>query len=135
MIRLINDRPALDMDYVGLTGIGCYLWWRICWLNRQNDKASIQTSAKLQEHLIYQIDWIYDTIYKEQGDTFSERFEPMPFFWLLDGLREKGFYKTKVEALFRLVEIVQNSVFSVDKSSFVEKLIPQNALRIYNAKF
>ena len=135
MIRLINDRPALDMDYVGLTGIGCYLWWRICWLNRQNDKASIQTSAKLQEHLIYQIDWIYDTIYKEQGDAFSERFEPMPFFWLLDGLREKGFYKTKVEALFRLVEIVQNSVFSVDKSSFVEKRIPQNALRIYNAKF
>lgn len=135
MIRLINDRPALDMDYVGLTGIGCYLWWRICWLNRLNDKESIQTSAKLQEHLVYQIDWIYDTIYEEQEKTFSEKFDPKPFLWLLDGLGEKGFYKTKVKELAKLVKDVQNRVFSVDKSSFIESTIPQNALKIYNAKF
>lgn len=135
MIRLINDRPAIDMDYVGLTGIGCYLWWRICKLNKQKDITSVQTSAKLQEHLVYLIDWIHDTIYKEQECAFSEKFEPRPLLWLLDGLRKTGFYKTKVEALVGLVNTIVNMVPTVDGSYFNESTIPQHALKIYNTKF
>ena len=50
--RLVNKRPVLDMDYVGLTGIGCYLWWRIEALGVLKDKDSTYVSAKLQEYMI-----------------------------------------------------------------------------------
>lgn len=135
MIRLINNRPILDMDYVGLTGIGCYLWWRICSLNKENNKASIYTSAKLQEHLIYHIDWIYDTIYKEQEYAFSEDFEPIPFLWLLHQLQEYGFYKTKLMELIELLKNTKKAIFNREVLYVEESTILQNALKIYNTNF
>lgn len=135
MIRLINNRPVLDMDCVGLTGIGCYLWWRVCYLNKQSDKISKYTSARLQEHLVYHIDWMYDTIYKDQKYAFSEMFEPIPFLWLLYGLHEKGFYKIKIKELIELLGSIKKDILNVDVFSFGESSILQNALKIYNANF
>lgn len=135
MIRLINDRPTLDMDYVGLTGIGCYFWWRVCCLNKHNDKVSQFTSVRLQEYLIYHIDWMYDTIYKDKEYAFSEDFEPVPFLWLLHELQNCGFYKSKVQELTELFKKTKKDILNIDASSFEENTILQNTLKIYNANF
>lgn len=135
MIRLINNRPTLDMDYVGLTGIGCYLWWRICYLDKQSDKTSLYMSAKLQEHLIYHIDWMYDTIYNNQEYAFSDDFDEIPFLWLLQGLHEKGVYKTKINELTELLKHTKKDMFYIDVSFVEHNVILQNALKIYNSNF
>jgi len=131
MIRIINKRPILDMDFVGLTGIGCYLWWRIKRLNFTADTQSVANTMLLQEYLIYYIDWLYDVIEAEEKDVFSSIFEPAPLRWLLGGLANDGFYKTRVTVI---VNLISSYGINLNKeSSRIETInIVRTALKIYN---
>lgn len=132
VIRLINKRPVLDMDYIGLTGIGCYLWWRIKTLEAQEDKVCVSNSTRLQEYLIYYIDWLSDVIREDGIDAFSPFFEPVPLSWLLKGLKDVGFYKTKVERIIRLVLSSGINLETEEVNGFDNSEIARTALKIYN---
>ena len=132
MIRLINDRPVLDLDYVGLTGIGCYLWWRIEILRTRDDKICESTSVMLQEYLIYYIDWVYDVLKNDGKNAFSSRFEPVPLIWLLNSLKNAGFYKTKVEIVMRLTLSLGIDIRTGNTEDFEISEISRTALKIYN---
>ena len=132
MIRIVNKRPVLDMDFVGLTGIGCYLWWRIKTLEVQEDKVCVSNSTRLQEYLIYYIDWLSDVIREDGIDAFSPFFEPVPLSWLLKGLKDVGFYKTKVERIIRLVLSSGINLETEKVNGFDNSEIARTALKIYN---
>lgn len=132
VIRLIARRPVLDMDYVGLTGIGCYLWWRIETLKGVKDKTELYTSMKLQENLIYYIDWLYDVIEEDGKNAFSSLFELSPLKWLLKGLKNAGFYKTRVEKTIKHIHALGVNL-GIDRNKYINKAeLMQTALKIYN---
>lgn len=135
MIRLINDRPVLDLDYVGLTGIGCYLWRRIEILRNQDDKTCESTSVMLQEYLIYYIDWVYDVLEKDGKNAFSSCFEPVPLKWLLNNLMNAGFYKTKVDVVMRLILSLGIDIRTENAEDFDVSEISRTALKIYNLNY
>lgn len=132
MMRLINERPVLDMDTIGLTGIGCYLWWRICSLREQMEHQSNADSMRLQEYFIYYIDWLYDVLVEDGMEAFSSYFEPDPLNKLLSDLMDAGFYKTKVETIIQ--KIHELGVDLETKKSKETKLyeVSRTALEIYN---
>ena len=132
MIQLINKRPVLDMDYVGLTGIGCYLWWRIKTLDVQGDKVCVTNSTRLQEYLIYYIDWLSDVLMEDGIDTFSPFFDPVSLSWLLSGMKDKGFYKTKVEGIIRQILSLGINLETENVKGFESSDIARIALKIYN---
>lgn len=131
MIRLINKRPALDMDFVGLTGIGCYLWWRIENLKDEVNKDIVAHSMLLQEYLIYYIDWVYDVINVDGEKAFSLIFEPVPLCWVLNGLKDKGFYKTKVNVITNLIGFYGIDIKDEKRRIKISDII-WAALKIYN---
>jgi len=133
MMRLINKRPVLDMDYVGLTGIGCYLWWRIQTLAVHEDISSILSSVILQEYLIYYIDWLYDALIEDGKDAFSTSFDPVPLKWLLKGLLEKGFYRTKVAEIVLQIHSLDIELENVKHDEFDNSEIALVALKINNS--
>lgn len=135
IIRLVNKRPVLDMDYVGLTGIGCYLWWRIETLRIRTDRVCLSKSMMLQEHLIYYIDWLFDVLEEDGIETFSSFFEPLPLNWLLNGLRDAGFYKTKVDTIVQKVCSLGVNMEIGNIMDFEKKEIARTALKIYNLEF
>ncbi|MBO4840997.1 MAG: glycosyltransferase [Bacteroidaceae bacterium] len=132
MIRLINERPVLDLDYVGLTGIGCYLWWRIETLRSQDGKACESTLVMLQEYLIYYIDWMSDVLENAGKDAFSSCFEPVPLNWLLSSLIDAGFYKTKVDSVMRLILSFGIDIKIENREDFDVSEISRTALKIFN---
>lgn len=132
MIRLIDKRPILDLDYVGLTGIGCYLWWRIEILRTQKSNACVFTSTWLQEYLIYYIDWLADVLEVDGKDAFSSFFEPVPLNWLLNILRNVGFYKTKVERINQQIQSLGVNIETGNIKEFDHSEPPRIALKIYN---
>lgn len=132
-IRLINDRPEVDMDYIGLTGVGCYLWWRVENSILQKKNTANTISARLQEHLIYYIDWVCEIIRKEGKGVFPPSFEQEPFCWLLDKLLQNEFYKTKVQ---EIAYNVGKKGFNLKKKrNLAKNEIMRTALKIYNANF
>lgn len=132
IIRLINKRPILDMDFVGLTGIGCYLWWRIEGLEVLRDKTNVSNSVRLKEYLIYYIDWLSDTLEEDRKGAFSPFFEPHPLNWLLNGLMDAGFYKTKVNRIIRQICSLGVNMKIGNIMEFEETEIAHIALKIYN---
>lgn len=131
-VRLVNVAPVLDMDYVGLTGIGCYLWWRIDTLKLQTDKKDTLLSSKFQEHLIYYIDWLSDVLDEDGVEAFTPAFEETPLIWLLKSLRDAGFYKTKVESVIRKVRSLGVDINTNHITVFDSSKIASTALKIYN---
>lgn len=131
-VRLVNATPVLDMDYVGLTGIGCYLWWRIETLKSQTNKKDILRSSKIQEHLIYYIDWLSDVLDEDGLEAFSPSFESTPLIWLLRSLRDAGFYKTKVDSVIRKIHSLGADIYTDHITVFDNSMISRTALKIYN---
>lgn len=134
-IRLVNDRPSMDMDFIGLTGVGCYLWWRIETLMQQKRKRSLATVERLQKYLVYYIDWVSEVIYREDRDVFSQQFDPKPFDWLFYKLLQCELYKTKVQEI-----IYETSRQGIDFGETRIKELRTNeilrtALKIYNSNF
>ena len=121
MIALIDSCPDIDTSFFGMTGIGCYLWYRICTLKDSDNKQDISHSLLLQEYMIYWMDWIYKTILQET-DIPSELVD------VLYKIKDTDFYKTKTSELIKLVPSLNS------EKAISEEHILSNALRIFNCK-
>lgn len=118
MMRLIDQRPDIDLSYYGLAGIGVYLWWRIKNLEcEQNDEYSV---TLLQEFMIYYVDWLV-TVWDPQG-------VPHQILAVLLEMSANGFYKTRVRSLLRSI----NTPISVSMPEASDIIV--NALKIKNCK-
>lgn len=121
MIALIDSCPDIDTSFFGMTGIGCYLWYRICTLKDSDNKQDMSHSLLLQEYMIYWMDWIYKTILQET-DIPSELVD------VLYKIKETDFYKTRTSELIKLVPSLNS------EKAISEEHILSNALRIFNCK-
>lgn len=120
MMQLINQRPDIDTDFFGMSGIGVYLWWRIKSL--ENNREEYQQTM-LQEYLIYYIDWL--------GDAAFLSSVPDEMIATLMDMYGKGFYKTKVRAI---LEGLQSEKEEGNILLPSEDEIISNSLRICNCK-
>ena len=129
VIRLINSQPILDLDNIGLTGIGCYLWWRI---KSIKDRSDLFIKWQLQEYLVYYIDWMSEVIDLMGTEAFSEGLEIDPLLWLLNELKITGFYPTKLDRIYKQITIL--GIGMADFRSKNQKGIDilQTMLKIYN---
>lgn len=121
MMQLINQRPDIDTEFFGMSGIGVYLWWRIKSL-ANNTKEEYQQTM-LQEYLIYYIDWLDDAA------LFSSLPEEM-IATLMD-MYSQGFYRAKVRAI---LERLQTGTENENILLPSEDVIINNSLRICNCK-
>lgn len=120
MMQLINQRPDIDTDFFGMSGIGVYLWWRI--KSVENNREEYQQTM-LQEYLIYYIDWL--------GDAAFLSSVPDEMIATLMDMYGKGFYKTKVRAI---LEGLQSEKEEGNLLLPSEDEIISNSLRICNCK-
>lgn len=136
MVNLINACMNIELDFKGLTGIGCYMWQRICQLNKLANKVSISSSYLLQEHLVYCVDWLHDMLCKEK--EYSRILEDGSMLYLLYLLLENGFYKTKVQSIIDMLpttgHMEHRKRFALSVKADKEIII-NNALNIYNTYF
>lgn len=122
MISLIDSCPDIDTSFFGMTGIGCYLWYRICTLKDSDNKQDMSQSLLLQEYMIYWMDWIYETILQD------ETYIPSELVDILYKIKDTDFYKTKTAELIKLIP-------SRNPENIIsEEHILSNALKIFNCK-
>lgn len=121
MMQLVNQRPDIDTDFFGMSGIGVYLWWRIKSL-ADNKEKELQQSM-LQEYLIYYLDWL-DEVARLSSLPEEMSTSLMDMYW-------QGFYKTKVRAMLGVFRLKDEE----RKASLPSKdMIISNSLRICNCK-
>lgn len=121
MMQLVNQRPDIDTEFFGMSGIGVYLWWRIKSL-ANNTKEEYQQTM-LQEYLIYYIDWL--------GDAALLSSLPEEMIATLMDMYSEGFYRTKVRAI---LEGLQTGTENENILLPSEDVIINNSLRICNCK-
>ena len=121
MMLLVNQRPDIDTEFFGMSGIGVYLWWRIKSL-ANNTKGEYQQTM-LQEYLIYYIDWL--------GDAAFLSSVPDEMIATLMDMYSQGFYRTKVRAILEGLQTGTENENILLPSK--EKII-NNSLRICNCK-
>lgn len=136
MINLINSYMDIEEDFNGLAGIGCYMWHRICELNRRENKAAISVSYMLQENLVYYIDWLYYTLDKKC--KYENILDDGSLLYILYQLLENGFYKTKVQSIINMLPTIghqeQMKMFALSVKDN-KQIIYNNALNIYNTYY
>lgn len=121
MMQLVNQRPDIDTDFFGMSGIGVYLGWRIKSL-ADNKEKELQQSM-LQEYLIYYLDWL-DEVARLSSLPEEMSTSLMDMYW-------QGFYKTKVRAMLGVFRLKDEE----RKASLPSKdMIISNSLRICNCK-
>jgi hypothetical protein len=121
MMQLVNQRPDIDTEFFGMSGIGIYLWWRIKSLANNTEEEYQQTM--LQEYLIYYIDWL--------GDAAFLSSLPEEMIATLMDMYSKGFYKTKVRTI---LNGLQSEIKIENNLLPTEEEIISNGLRICNCK-
>lgn len=121
MMQLINQRPDIDTEFFGMSGIGVYLWWRIKSLANNTEEEYQQTM--LQEYLIYYIDWL--------GVVAFISSLPDEMITTLMDMYSKGFYKSKVRTI---LEGLQSGKEEGGILLSSEDVIIKNSLRICNCK-
>ena len=122
MIQLINQRPEIDTEFYGMSGIGVYLWYRINSLQETDDFQR----TFLQEYMIYYIDWLSEAAILE---TLPEE-----MLCVLQDMKNKGFYKTAVTGILQCQMSHKNT--SSDQKPILQPtdIIIQNALKISSCK-
>lgn len=121
MIDLINKRPEISIDFYGKGGIGVYLWWRILQMKKAASTDAEQI-ALLQEHLIYYLDWVCESVYQEQI--------PVELIKTLHSMKEHSFYPMKVDQILELDRTTRTDSGGMPS----EKSILMNALKICTCK-
>jgi glycosyltransferase len=132
VIRIVRKKPNLDMDFLGLTGIGCYLFWRIEAFARTNKTTNVSEYVKLQEYLTYYMDWVSETLKEDGRSAFSPTFEPRPLNWLLNGLIGAGFYESKVNEVTHRISSLGVNLGAHENGDLDGSKIARTALGIYN---
>jgi glycosyltransferase len=120
MIALINSHPDMDLDFYGLSGIGCYLWWRVSQMEKEN-VANADQLALIREYLIYYLDWI--------GEVVENEPLPVELHKVLLDMKACSFYPTKVNNILEC-----NKVAYDDRCLLSEQEILHNALKICTCK-
>lgn len=123
MISLIHDKADIDTDFYGMAGIGVYLWWRLGLSDLAQDEAK---SFKIKEYLIYYLDWFHEAALAERKEACEPELAVM-----LNGMRQVGFYKTKVGSLMALLHC-QNE--TADLKELSPLAILENAMRMFITK-
>lgn len=121
MMQLVNQRPDIDTEFFGLSGIGVYMWWRAESLTGKQEEEFQQ--ALLQEYLIYYLDWL------DNVAPLSPL--PMEMVATLTDMYGKGFYKTKVK---EILQALHTDMDVQDVAMPSENAIISNSLRICNCK-
>lgn len=117
MISLVDSRPDIDLSFFGMTGVGCYLWYRIERLRNAETSTDHSRYLLLQEYMIYWMDWIDETIINELITL------PNEFWILIQKIIESGFY-SHIAKRFAKIMPPQSSGF------LPEKDVLSNALKI-----
>lgn len=120
MIDLINSHPDMDLDFYGLSGIGCYLWWRVSQMEKEN-VANADQIALIKEYLIYYLDWI--------GEVVENEPLPVELHKVLLDMKACSFYPTKVNNILECNKIAYD-----DRCFLSEQDILYNALKICTCK-
>lgn len=120
MITLINSHPDMDLDFYGLSGIGCYLWWRVSQMEKEN-VANADQLALIKEYLIYYLDWI--------GEVVENEPLPVELHKVLLDMKACSFYPTKVNNILECNKIAYD-----DRCLLSEQDILYNALKICTCK-
>lgn len=120
MIDLINSHPDMDLDFYGLSGIGCYLWWRVSQMEKEN-VANADQIALIKEYLIYYLDWI--------GEVVENEPLPVELHKVLLDMKACSFYPTKVNNILECNKIAYD-----DRCLLSEQDILYNALKICTCK-
>ncbi len=120
MINLINKHPDMDLDFYGLSGIGCYLWWRVSQMEKEN-VANADQLALIREYLIYYLDWI--------GEVVENEPLPVELHKVLLDMKACSFYPTKVNNILECNKIAYD-----DRCLLSEQDILYNALKICTCK-
>ena len=127
MIRFIHFGKGLDYEFFGMTGIGCYIWWRIQKKLQDKDGNKLKIYA-LQEQMIHYLDWLYDEIWKDY--SLRGVCEPcIELRWLLHSLFLSGFYKTRVQEISAMLSISHDSIRNLNEYDILS-----NSVKIYNSK-
>lgn len=126
MFGFIDQRPDLDMDYYGLSGIGVYLWYRICQLRNKKDINSLVAFTELNEYMIYYLDWLWHYVQTEYYDGMIVCEELQ---YVLHDMSRCGFFKTRTRLLMEILNIEKN----VPRKCDVENVM-HNAIKICNCK-
>ena len=135
MVRLIDERPDIDYDLDGFSGIGCYLWWRILSLSKKRNKDCIWQYTRLQEHMIYYVDWLYDMLIQGNSNSLSISHDIHALQWLLSELHNKGFYKTRIDSILKLINDLGINHDGRRQFRCKKQLFIKCALTIYNLKY
>lgn len=122
MISLIDSSPDIDTSFFGMTGIGCYLWYRICTMKNTPDEQDISQSLLLQEYMIYWMDWIYETL------QLRDEQYPAELSDLTKELKDNMFYTIQAN---KLANATENKV---QEKNTDEITILANALKIFRCK-
>ena len=120
MITLINSHPDMDLDFYGLSGVGCYLWWRVSQMEKEN-VANADQLALIREYLIYYLDWI--------GEVVENEPLPVELHKVLLDMKACSFYPTKVNNILECNKIAYD-----DRCLLSEQDILYNALKICTCK-
>ena len=126
MYGFINQRPELDMEYYGLSGIGVYLWYRICQLRDKKDIDSRLKFGELSEYMIYYLDWLWHYVQTEYSDGMTVCDELQ---YALHDMNKCGFFKTRVQKLIATLGIEKSMPCAYNADN-----VMHNTIKICNCK-
>ncbi|MBQ3539487.1 MAG: glycosyltransferase [Bacteroidaceae bacterium] len=95
MISLIHIKPDIDIEFYGISGIGIYLWWRVCNMDEIEEEAMIY---KIKEYLIYFIDWLYEVITENSIQRCCKELD-----FTLRSMQEANFYQVRIGELVEVL--------------------------------
>lgn len=121
MKRLVEQRPDIDTDFFGLSGIAVYLWWRFCSLQEQAGKE--EQTATLRTVLEQCMEWMLQAV---EGTQLSSEMTAT-----LLNMQEKSFCPAIAKSLSATCDSTQQSA-TVEIPA--EYRIIHNALNICNCK-
>lgn len=126
MFLYINLRPDLDMNYFGLSGIGVYLWYRVCQLRDRKDLNSQVKLGGLYEYLFYYLDWLWDYV---RAENINDTIVCDELQCVLLDMNRHGFYKIRVRQLVEALDIAD-----IRTNQYFANEVMLNALKICNYK-
>lgn len=118
--KIINARPeVMDLEFYGLGGIALYMLWRI-----RSIGFNVDNSLKIQEYLIYLMDWIFELL--KSGQTVNELATIDSVQIFIEEALKFNFYSFMANKMFQILGKKKNS------ESILLRDIICNQMNIYN---
>ena len=133
MERILKESPMIDLDNKGLTGICCYLCWRL--VEMEKNKVDLPLENKLRSCLIACVRWIEDFISAHRHESFDPTFDPKAFGWLLGMLQGIDCCRDTTFHIRKLVLLQGIDTSKIKSGNMSVWKIGKMAMDIYNANF